>query len=53
MPEIGSLPQQLENTDQTYSELATINRRLNLLEVVDDYKKFGLSKKTKILFHYL
>ena len=32
MPEISSLPQQLENTDQTYSELATINRRLNLLE---------------------
>jgi len=32
MAEIGVLPQKLENTDQTYSELATINRRLNLLE---------------------
>ena len=32
MAEIGGLPQKLENSDQTYSEIATINRRMNLLE---------------------
>ena len=32
MAEIGGLPQQLEDSDQTYSEIATINRRMNLLE---------------------
>ncbi len=32
MVEIGGLPEKLEDTDKTYSELATINRRLTLLE---------------------
>ena len=32
MAEIGGLPQKLEDSDQTYSEIATINRRMNLLE---------------------
>ncbi len=32
MPELGAIPQKLENTNQTHSALATFNRRLTLLE---------------------